>query len=373
MTATRQLVLVLGDQLDRGSRAFDGFDPLVDRVLMIEAASEATHVWSHKQRMAIFLSAMRHFAARLAAEGVTLDYVSLAEARDEALPSLLVRRLQSLRPQSLVAVLPGEFRLLQEISASCERSRVPLGLREDRCFYCTPSEFASWAGRAKALRLEHFYRYQRKLTGVFMEGGEPEGGRWNFDADNRASFGKTGPGALPAPLRFAPDEITRAVLQEVEERFANHPGRLTSFGWPVTREDAQAALSDFIAHRLPSFGRFQDAMWRGEPWLYHSLLSAALNLKLLDPREAVKAAVAAYRAGKAPLAAVEGFVRQILGWREFIRGVYWLDMPAMAQANHFGHARPLPAWYWTGATHMACLRHAIEQTLEYGYAHHIQR
>ncbi len=277
-------------------------------------------------------------------------------------------------PQRLVVVHPGEYRLLlQEVSAACDRAAVPPDLRADRHFYGTPDKFADWAGRRKELRLEHFYRHQRKRTGVLMKDGEPEGERWNFDANNRASFGKSGPGALPVPLRFAPDAITRAVLDEVEERISNHPGSLARFAWAVTREDVLAALADFIEHLLPNFGRYQDAMWHREPWLYHSLLSAALNLKLLDPREVVDAAVAAYRAGSAPLAAVEGFVRQILGWREFIRGIYWLDMPAMARANHFGHTRALPAWYWTGATRMACLRDAIEQTLAHGYAHHIQR
>lgn len=373
MSATRQLVLVLGDQLDRDSLAFHGFDAQLDRVLMIEAASEATHVWSHKQRIAIFLSAMRHFAARLVADGIPIDYVRLAQAGGHSLPNILARELQRLHPQVLVAVLPGEFRVLHEVSAVCERSGVPLDLRQDHHFYCTPNEFANWAAGLRELRLENFYRRQRRAIGVLVQAGTPEGGRWNFDAENRRGFGKSGPGTLPAPRRFEPDEITRSVLKEVAQRFPNHPGRLTSFAWPVTREDAQAALADFIAHRLPHFGRYQDAMWRGEPWLYHSLLSAALNLKLLNARESVGAALAAYRASAAPLAAVEGFVRQILGWREFIRGVYWLDMPAMAQANYFDHTRALPRWYWSGATQMACLREAITQTLEHGYAHHIQR
>jgi deoxyribodipyrimidine photolyase-related protein len=251
----------------------------------------------------------------------------------------LLRKLERLRPQRLVAVLPGEFRLLQEVSAACERSRILLDLREDRHFYCSPAQFGNWAGSRKELRLEHFYRHQRRRSGVLMDGAEPEGGRWNFDTDNRGSFGKRGPARRSAPRRFEPDEITRSVLQEVERRFPRHPGRLATFGWPVTREDAQAALADFVAHRLPDFGRYQDAMWAGEPWLFHSLLSAALNLKLLDPREAVAAAIGSYRCGRAPLAAVEGFVRQILGWREFVRGMYWLDMPDMARANHFGHDR----------------------------------
>jgi deoxyribodipyrimidine photolyase-related protein len=178
---------------------------------------------------------------------------------------------------------------------------------------------------------------------------------------------------IPPPAFFEPDALTRAVIDEVGQRFAAHPGSLKNFGWPVTRDQALAALQHFIDARLENFGEHQDAMWSATPFGWHALLSSSLNLHLLDPREVIAAAEAAYRAGRAPLAGVEGFIRQILGWREFIRGVYWLDMPGMAHANHFQHARALPAWYWSGETRMACAREAIAQTLQYGYAHHIQR
>jgi len=213
----------------------------------------------------------------------------------------------------------------------------------------------------------------RARTGVLMEGGEPAGGRWNFDADNRQGFPRSGPGTVPPPLREAPDAITREVLALVQARFAEHPGALEDFAWPVTRAAALRVLADFVEHRLPSFGRHQDAMWEGEPFLWHSLLSSSLNLKLLDPREVIEAALRAWRERGLDLAGVEGFVRQILGWREFIRGVYWHFMPQLAADNHFGHTRPLPAWFWSGKTDMACMRSAIGQTLRHGYAHHIQR
>jgi len=213
----------------------------------------------------------------------------------------------------------------------------------------------------------------RRRHEVLMEDGEPAGGRWNFDAENRAGFPKSGPGALPQPPQFAPDAITREVIALVGERFPQHPGSVDDFGWPVTRADALQALEDFVINRLPRFGAHQDAMWTAMPFGWHSLLSAAMNLKLLDPREVIAAAVAAWREGGAPLPAVEGFVRQILGWREFVRGAYWLEMPGLLEANHFGHDRPLPAWYWTGDTDMNCMRESIGQTLRHGYAHHIQR
>ncbi len=203
--------------------------------------------------------------------------------------------------------------------------------------------------------------------------GEPEGGQWNFDHDNRGSFPAGGPVGLPPPVRFPPAPITREVLELVDKIFADHPGQLAAFDWPVTAEEASRALADFIAHRLPRFGEYQDAMWSGEPWLYHSRLAAAMNLKLLDPRTVVAAAEEAYRAGRAPLAAVEGFIRQILGWREYVRGVYWQYMPDYAGLNTLGATGPLPAWYWTGEVPMACLRDTIGQTLRHGYAHHIQR
>ncbi|RYY91891.1 MAG: cryptochrome/photolyase family protein, partial [Comamonadaceae bacterium] len=218
-----------------------------------------------------------------------------------------------------------------------------------------------------------FYRAMRRRHGVLMDGDEPAGGAWNFDADNRAAFGRNGPGFLPERATFAPDAITREVIALVRQRFGSHPGRLDSFAWPVTRAQALVALDTFIDERLEWFGHWQDAMWSREPWLYHAQLSAALNLKLLDPREVIARAEAAWRAGRVPLAAAEGFIRQILGWREYVRGVYWLEMPAYAELNALDAHEPLPAWYWSGDTDRACLRDAIGQTLEHGYAHHIQR
>jgi deoxyribodipyrimidine photolyase-related protein len=206
-----------------------------------------------------------------------------------------------------------------------------------------------------------------------MDDGEPAGGQWNFDAENRGAFPKSGPGKLPAPKRFAPDAVTRGVLDLVDMRFAKHPGSLDHFDWPVTPDDARAALDDFLAHRLANFGRYQDAIWTGEPWLYHARLSQAMNMKLLDPRDVVAAAEKAWRKGKAPLEATEGFIRQVIGWREYVRGVYWHFMPEYEKRNALGADRDLPGFYWTAATEMNCLKDALSQTLTYGYAHHIQR
>jgi deoxyribodipyrimidine photolyase-related protein len=262
-----------------------------------------------------------------------------------------------------------------------EELGLELEIRADRHFLSTREEFAAHAKGRKQLRMEFFYREMRRKHGVLLDGGQPAGGAWNFDADNRESFGKSGPGEVPQPVRFEPDDVTAGVLELVGERFASHPGSLAQFDWPVTAEQARAALRDFIEQRLPDFGRYEDAMWasgdgeasRRDAYLFHSRLSAAMNLKLLDPREVIAAAEAAYREGRAPLASVEGFIRQILGWREFVRGIYWQFMPGYGESNALEAFEPLPGFYWTGETDMNCLREVIGQTLEFGYAHHIQR
>ncbi len=369
----RNLILVLGDQLDSGNSALTGLDPGRDSILMIEAAGEATHVWSHKARIALFLSAMRHFAETLRSRNLPLQYLALNDNAETAFTARLACVIAQCRPEKLIVCEPGEYRLQQDIEKVCIDSGILLEIRTDSHFLCSREMFSAWSKGRRELRMEFFYREMRRRHDVMIEDGQPAGGRWNFDSDNRAGFPKAGPGPLPLPPRFTPDALTREVIALVRNRFAQHPGRLDDFNWPVTRADALRALQDFIEHRLPRFGAHQDAMWTGMPFGWHSLLSAALNLKLLNPREVIAAAVAAWREGHAPLAATEGFVRQILGWREFIRGVYWLDMPGLLEANHFGHERALPAWYWTGDTAMNCMRESIDQTLQYGYAHHIQR
>ena len=374
MAGLRSLVLVLGDQLDLDAAAFDGFDPLQDAVWMAEVAEESTHVWSSKPRSVMFLAAMRHFAVALQKLSRPLHYTRLDDTAESAsLAAQLQADVQRLRPSQLVMTAPGDWRVLQALKAVAAVNKLPLDIREDRHFFCTVREFAAHAKGRKALRMEYFYREQRQRHAVLMQDGQPVGGQWNFDADNREAFGAAGPGFVPARSTFEPDDITADVIALVNTRFATHPGQTDSFAWPVTRQQAQQALQRFILQRLPLFGRFQDALWPGDPWLYHAHLSAALNLKLLNPREVEAAAVAAYDAGHAPLAGVEGFVRQILGWREYVRGIYWTQMPGYLQRNALDAQEDLPAWFWTGQTDMACLHDALSQTLTHGYANHIQR
>jgi len=384
MAELRTLVVVLGDQLDLDAAAFDGFDPEQDAVWMAEVNEESNHVWSGKQRIALFLAAMRHFAQALHAAGRPLHYTRLDDPGNRgSLAAELQAAIEELAPQRLLMTAPGDWRVWQSLKAAAESSGRALEVCEDRHFYTTVREFSAHAKGRKALRLEYFYRALRQRHGVLMQdgkpeggklqGGQPVGGRWNFDADNREAFGRAGPVGLPARATFEPDALTREVIALVNRHFAQHPGSLDGFAWPVTREEALASLRSFIEQRLPLFGRYEDAMWPGEPWLYHSHLSAALNLKLLNPREVVQAAEAAYHAGHAPLQSVEGFIRQILGWREYVRGIYWTQMPGYVELNALDAQQALPAWYWTGQTDMACLRDALTQTLQHGYAHHIQR
>jgi deoxyribodipyrimidine photolyase-related protein len=370
----RNLVVVLGDQLSLSSAAFDGFEAAHDRVWMAEVREESEHVPSTKMRTAIFLSAMRHFAAALSAQGMPVDCLKLGEHRFASIESALADALSRRRPRAVVMVEAGEWRLEQAVARACEAAGVRLVLRDDRHFMASRAEFTEHAHGKRRLVMEAFYRHMRVKHRVMVDKqGRPEGGQWNFDHDNRAAFGRDGPGMLPPPPSFAPDAITREVLDDVETHFGNHYGSAEGFDWPVTREQALAALDDFVEFRLQDFGRFQDAMWTDEPFLYHGLLSSCLNLKLLDPREVIDAAVARWRAGRVPIESVEGFVRQILGWREFIHGVYWWRMPELADANALQHHENLPDWYWSGDVRMNCMKQVISQTMRTGYAHHIQR
>jgi len=341
---------------------------------MIEAVGEAKYVWSHKARIALFLSAMRHFANQVAERGWPFDYIQLDDPHPTSFSERLAIALRRHHPQSLRVVEPGEWRMQEMIRETCDKENIALRMMDDTHFLCSRTEFSQWAKGKKELRLEFFYRVMRKRFNVLMADDEPVGGQWNFDEDNRSAYPKrTGPGAIPEPAFFVPDAVTEQVIQMVEKFFPDHPGQLKNFAWPVNREQALHALDVFVAKRLNSFGQFQDAMWTNTPLGWHSLLSAALNLHLLNPREVIAAVEKAYKKGTVSLESAEGFIRQVLGWREFIRGVYWLDMPGLKEANHYQAARDLPAWFWTGETDMACMRDSLQQTLEWGYAHHIQR
>ena len=378
MSSTKA-VLILGDQLDLNNPALKANPPGSVRVLMVESVSESKVVWVHKARIALFLSAMRHFSKTLEEKGYDVVYHSLgdhrsAQSTDEpTLPEQVALLCQELGVDSIDMAEPGEWRLEQELVAMAKSKKIALKMLEDTHYLCSKAEFSKWVSGYKQIRMEYFYREMRKRTGVLMNGDEPAGGKWNYDADNRGAYPKEGPGDIPSPARFEPDEITENVLKLVESRFQEHPGSLKQFKWPVTREQALKALDHFISERFQQFGTFQDAMWTNTPFGWHSLISCALNLHLLHPMEVITKAQAAYDDGLVDLPSAEGFIRQILGWREFMRGMYWLDMPKMREDNSLKAERDLPGWFWTGKTEMNCLSDSIGQTLEHAYAHHIQR
>jgi len=315
--------VVLGDQLAQPHPALEALHPSRDALWMAEVPGESLHVPSHTARTVLFLSAMRHFARRQREDGWTLHYHALGEHRHHTLESVLEADLRRLRPCEVQVLQPGEIRVQRGLEAACRSAGVTLTVLSDPLFLVSLEAFSEWAGARKQPRMEHFYRDQRRRLDVLMEDGEPAGGQWNFDAENRRHFGREGPGRLPTPKAFPPDALTRKVIQTIAEQLPDLPGRCEDFDWPVTPAQAREALDDFIAHRLPYFGQYQDAMWGGEPWLYHARLSAALNLHLLGPREVIAAAEGAWHSGHTPLAAAEGFVRQILGWREYVRGLYF--------------------------------------------------
>lgn len=363
----RRLVLILGDQLTpeisslRGARRGDTI------LLLAEVAEEAHYVPHHRKKLAFIFSAMRHFAAELRRDGWQVDYIRLDDpANSGSLAGEVERARERHGPLPLRVTQAGEWRLADAMRGwrNCEI------VADDR-FFSTPAQFAAWAEGRKALRMEYFYRMMRRRTGLLMNGDEPLGGRWNFDAENRKPASRDL--LMTRPKDFRPDAVTRDVIALVNDRFPENFGALTPFAFAVTRADAEAALADFVANRLAKFGDYQDAMLTGEPYLYHAVIAQYLNCGLLDPRRVCANVDEACRSGSVPINAAEGFIRQILGWREYVRGIYWLRMPSYAAENRLDATRSLPGFYWTADTDMACVAACVGQTRDEAYAHHIQR
>ena len=366
------LRIVLGDQLTPTLSALRDGDRRRDVILMMEAAEETTYVRHHKKKIAFILAAMRAFAGELRAAGWQVDYVRLDDPENEgSFTRELARAVARRAPARIVTTEASEQRVLRAQQEWPTLFDAQVDVLSDDRFIAGKAEFFAWAEGRKQLRMEFFYREMRRKTGLLMDGDAPAGGQWNFDHDNRKRA--TADLFMPSPLRFAPDAETRAVLDLVGARFAGHFGALEPFWLPVTRTDADKAAAHFLREALPHFGDFQDAMLRGERFLFHSVLSPLINVGLLDPLRLCQAAEDEYRAGRAPLNAVEGFIRQIIGWREYVRGIYWLKGPDYVRSNALNAARALPSMYWSGETDMLCMAEAIGQTRQDAYAHHIQR
>jgi deoxyribodipyrimidine photolyase-related protein len=371
-STTGTLRLVLGDQLSDSLSALVDLDPVRDVVLMAEVRGEATYVRHHKQKIALTFAAMRSFALRLEARGVTVRYVRIDDpANTHAIVGELHRALDDL-PLTAVAITEcGEWRLAEVLAAFAGVASVPVDIRPDTRFLCSHDRFRRWASGKSQLRMEFFYREMRRETGILLDDGQPVGGKWNYDVENRRKLAK---GVRPPRrLRTPPDAVATDAIADVARLFPDHFGTLDSFGWPTTAGQAEAVLADFLSTILPGFGDWQDAMSEGQPWMWHSLISTSLNLGLLDPLDVCRRAEVEYRAGRAPLNAVEGFIRQILGWREFVRGIYWLKVPEYRERNFLDADRTLPWFYWSGETDMACVADSVASTRDQAYAHHIQR
>lgn len=370
--AVRHLRFVAGDQLSHGLAALRDIDPAHDVVVMFEVMDEATYVQHHKKKIAFLFSAMRHFAAELEGKGLRVWYIKLDDpANTGSFRSEMARAITHYKPDKIIVTFPGEYRVLQDMKGWSQAFELPVEIRDDDRFLCTPEEFKIWAADRRQLRMEFFYREMRKKYRILIDEDAPVGGAWNYDSENR----KAAPAGLqiPPPYAASPDATTQDVLELVSDRFGPHFGELEPFYFAVTRAQALEALNLFIAQRLPFFGDYQDAMVQGEPWMFHAHLSFYLNCGLLLPLEVIKAAEAAYRGGHVRLPAAEGFIRQVLGWREYVRGIYWLKMPDYATQNALGAERPLPEFFWTAHTQMNCLRQCIDETRRNAYAHHIQR
>jgi len=366
------LTIITGDQLSPDLASFRTVDRGKDHVLMAELADEVQYVPHHLKKIVLVFSAMRHFAGELQMSGHSVYYQRFdPDAPIRSFSDAVADHCERHQIDRIVVTRPGEWRVFDEFARMEKALGIPVEILEDDRFVSTPEEFAEWAAGRKTLRMEYFYRLMRKRTGLLMEGhGEPEGGQWNFDADNRKKW--KGCPESASPMSFSPDEITREVFDLVTSHIDGF-GELDGFDFGVTRAQARRALAHFVRTGLPWFGDYQDALPDDQDYLFHSRLSAYLNIGLLDPLEVCQAVERAWRDGEVPLNAAEGYIRQIIGWREFIRGIYWLKMPDYADENYLGGDQALPQWYWSGETRMRCLQRAIENTRENAYAHHIQR
>ena len=367
------LIPVLGDQLSSNLPSLRGADPGDTVVLMMEVVEEATYVRHHKQKLVYILSAMRHHADALRADGWTVDYVKLDNPDNAgSFTGEIARAVERYGPDRIVVTEAGEWRVQAMLDSWETLFGLPVEICPDDRFIAGHAEFDAWAGDGrKSLTMEFFYRDMRRKTGLLMDGGKPAGGRWNFDKENRKPA--KADLLMPRPHSFAPDAVTQEVIDLVQERFPETTGSLEGFDYAVTRDDAERQADAFFANALPQFGDYEDAMVTGERHLWHSILSPYINSGLLDPLDLCRRAEAEYRAGRAPLNSVEGYIRQIIGWREFMRGIYWREGPDYPRSNFLGHARRLPGFYWTGDTDMNCLKQVIGQTLATAHAHHIQR
>lgn len=374
--STKRLRLILGDQLNAAHSWFKQKDAATV-YLIAELKQEACYTRHHIQKICAFFAAMQQFADTLAQSGHQVIYLTLDVTDSyETLTMLLEAIIEAHDIDTFEYQQPDEFRLLQQLQ-NLKRASLHINQADTEHFLLPFADIAIAFKKDQAVKMEFFYRRMRKRFNILMADDQPIGGKWNYDAQNRSCFKQGELSQIPAPLQFAND--VKDILRRLEKHcIATIGASATQLLWPINRQQARQLLNYFCHHLLVNFGTFQDAMTANSPhqWsLYHSRLSFALNAKMITPMEVITTVLDYWvrHKDKIEIAQIEGFVRQILGWREYVRGIYWTNMPEYGVKNTFNAKRRLPAYFWTGKTKMKCMQHAICQSLEFAYAHHIQR
>lgn len=366
------LHLILGDQLSHNISSLKGYDLNSDIILMCEVIEEATYVKHHKKKLVFIFSSMRHFAKELKQKGYYVEYIKLDDQKNTgSFRTEVERMLKKCQIDKIIVTHPGEYRVLKDIESWREIFNIEIKIIEDDRFLCSIDDFKQWIGDRKQLRMEYFYRYMRKKYNILIKDNKPVGNKWNFDKENREYPDISI--ISPDHYQLNDDNITKEIIKLVENKFKSHFGDIKSFNFAVNRKEALIVLKKFIKERLNNYGRYQDAMVQDNAFLFHSCISFYLNVGLLNPLECIKAAENAYYNDLVPLNSVEGFIRQILGWREYVRGIYWLKMPEYKSMNYFNNFKKLPSFYWNANTDLNCLKQCINDTKKHSYANHIQR
>ncbi len=366
-----KLIFVLGDQLSHNLSSLKTLEK-GDIVMLAEVKSEAEYVWHHKKKLVLIFSAMRHFAQELRAKNIKVEYFKLDEFNFKNFSEALIYQIKKSNPKKIIITEPSELRVLQEVELWKKDFDIDVEIQSDDRFIASHQDFQEYAKGKKSLLMEFFYRKMRLKTGLLMEKNKPIGGKWNYDSENR----ETMPRGLSIPEipKIKPDKITLEVIKMVEEKFSKNFGEIENFYYAVDKKNAEILFEDFLKNRLKNFGKYQDAMSENFAFGFHSIIAPYMNIGLLDPLDVCKKVEEYYSQGKCPLNSAEGFIRQIIGWREYIRGIYWLKMPQYKELNFFNAKRKLPEFYWDESkTKMNCIKQVVKQTRVNAYSHHIQR
>lgn len=369
----KTLRLLLGDQLNSQYSWFDEVNSNVVYV-MAEMRQETDYVKHHVQKVAAFFLSMRNFSEELTKRGHQVVYYKISDANNpHNLEQLVLDLVEKNKIEQFEYQFPDEYRLDEQLKSICEKLTIPTKAVDSEHFYTSRNELADFFKGKKQLLMESFYRMMRKKHDVLMVGDQPLDGKWNFDHNNRNQYKNEVP--IPFPLEF--HKNVGEIIAEIEAQNVNTFGSIDAenFSWPTSRNESLQLIDYFCEHLLAHFGTYQDSLFSGHKFLFHSRLSFAMNSKMISPKEVVDAVILYYYQNQETieLAEVEGFVRQIIGWREYVRGIYWKEMPNYAQMNALENYNPLPEFFWTGKTKMKCMQHSISQSLTESYTHHIQR